>query len=143
MTINIDIDNIVTDLNGKADKDLTNAVDAMSTSAKSYFCGLGMPSDKYVELTISQSGVYIAPANGWFALNGKDGTEVNEYNFVLRHTQTRYFGISNYCINQQAAWCNGILPTTKGTSVGLYLKNISANTHNFRFYYAQGSESEV
>ena len=65
--VEVDIDNVVTDLNNKADRDLTNVVDTMSASAKSYFSGLPLPSETKVSLTVGSSGAkYTAPANGWF-----------------------------------------------------------------------------
>lgn len=64
--IQVDIDNIATDLNSKADIDLTNT----TNQAKILMSGMGMPSDRYVGLTVGASGsAYTAPANGWFWIN--------------------------------------------------------------------------
>ena len=52
MSNNFDINKIATDLNGKADLDLTNTIGALSASSKNYFSGLGMPGDKYIDLTL-------------------------------------------------------------------------------------------
>ena len=61
----VNIDNIATDLNGKADVDLTNVVGAMSSSSKEYFSKIGMPSSTSTLLTLGASGTtYTAPTNG-------------------------------------------------------------------------------
>lgn len=50
-------------LQGKANVDMDN----LSTAGKAEVAGLAMPSDKYIDLTLSASGsTYTAPANGLF-----------------------------------------------------------------------------
>ena len=137
--IKIDLDNITTEINSKAETDLEN-INSIGTSNVANWA---MPSDNYIELTVTHNGNYTAPANGYFALNGKDSTEITNYEFVLRNIKTRYLGISGNSTGQTAAWCNGLLPVKKNDSVGLYVRNITTDTHNFRFYYAKGSESEA
>ena len=37
-----------------------------SQAGRSYLCGIGMPSSRYIDLTLGASGsTYVAPANGW------------------------------------------------------------------------------
>ena len=75
--IQVDIDEIVTDLNGKADVDLTNVNNSGTALGGSW----AMPSNTYVDLTLGASGAtYTAPANGWFALHyGNTSNPVNLY----------------------------------------------------------------
>ena len=136
--IKIDIDNITTEVNSKASTNLSN----ITNDATSLIALNSMPSTKFTDLTIVASSNYTAPANGWFSLSGKDTAVIETQKFVLRNKNTRYFGITGYAENASAAWCCGVLPVKKGDSVGLYIQNINADTHNFRFYYAKGSESE-
>ena len=66
-SIEVDIDEIATDLNGKADVDLTN----VNSSGTSLASGWSMPSSNYINLTLGASGTtYTAPANGWFYAGG-------------------------------------------------------------------------
>lgn len=54
-------------LQGKANVDMDN----LSTAGKAEVAGLAMPSDKYIDLTLSASGsTYTAPANGLFCWHG-------------------------------------------------------------------------
>lgn len=63
--IQVNIDNIATDLNGKAGTDLTN----LSPAGKTKVANLAMPSDFVVELTIGESGQnYTMPADGFLEL---------------------------------------------------------------------------
>ena len=99
-----------------------------SQAGKSYLSSLGMPSNKYIDLTLGASGAtYTAPANGWFCLIGPTG------------------GASGYI-------GNGIIGiTTSGTSVyGLNVlfpvkKNdvinvLYTSATILRFVYAQGEQ---
>lgn len=131
--IQVDIDNIATDLNGKADIDLTNT----TNQAKILMSGMGMPSDTYIDLTLGASGTqYTAPADGWFV-----------------------FGRTTNSTNQYISLSNGKVSITSfapqsGRNIRVYipvLKNDNVNVNYsaagtilvFRFIYAVGSESEA
>ena len=137
MTINIDIDNISTDLNNKADKDLTNSVGALSSSAKEYFTKISFPSDKYVSLTLGASGTtYTAPANGWFFINLAGGN--SQYARFLNSEN----GMAYQYGNNNTNTCSGCIEVKKGDVISVQY-NGTNSTVTFRFIYAVGSESEV
>jgi hypothetical protein len=97
-----------------------------------------MPSDKYKDLTLGSSGdTYVAPADGWFALN-KMTNSTNQYANFVNETNG---------INMTAFY-----PTT-GSNLRLYIPakrsdvikcsyNAGGTTNVFRFVYAQGAEVE-
>ena len=136
--IQVDIDEIATDLNGKADVDLSN----INTSGKSFASGLAMPSSRYIDLTLGASSAsYTAPANGYFCFNGKDSSNTGTAEVVIRN-QTRYFGVAGTKNSTLApSWAGYILPAKKGDIVYLYYIGTLAldNTNwSWRFYYAEG-----
>ena len=126
--------------NGKADVDLTNTVSNISDTAKSFFAGLGMPSDTYDDLTLLASGQsYTAPANGYFSYNCG---AVNAGGYVkLVNTNTKISSSSNYGANGNGDF-GGFVPAKKGDSVTMKYNLVSSWT-NFVFVYAKGSESEA
>ena len=138
--IQVDIDEIATDLNGKADVDLTNVTD----TAKVMMAGASMPSDKYINLTLGASGSsYIAPADGWVVAY-KLSSAVNQY-FNLQTGGATDATVKIQC-SQQANTNSSLLtctiPVTKGET--FYTVYTAGGTLRFfRFYYAIGSESEA
>lgn len=131
--IQVDIDEIATDLNGKADTDLTNVTDM----AKITMARASMPSSPYIDLTLGASGAsYIAPADGYVKI-GKTATASNQY---LSLAQTGYTAITYSTNTGNALW--NTIPVAKGTT--FYVSYSAAGeTRMFRFYYAVGSESEA
>lgn len=102
--------------------------------------GAGMPSNKYIDLTLGASGTkYTAPANGWFSLGGLDTIgEVSNYGFVMRRGDR--FGLESRIGNTAiTGWCNGILPVRKGDVVYIY-HNMKVADSQLRFYYAEGAQ---
>ena len=135
--IQSDIDEIATDLNGKADTDLTNVTDTGYIK----MAGASMPSNTYIGLTLGASGTsYTAPANGWFSLDGTVSNSSNNFiNLVYDGTDT--LGVRNAsCVNSTNA-IGVITPARKGDNVRAYYLNVT--NLRFRFIYAQGSESEA
>lgn len=133
--IQVDIDEVVTDLNGKADVDLTNVND----SGTSRGAGWAMPSDKYIDLTLGASGtIYAAPANGWvwnsFSTN-KDMGIVNIENVTKGSYSVGYRTSAGYALGK-------LFPVSKG-DIFMVSYDGTATNYGFRFYYAQGSESEA
>lgn len=99
--------------------------------------GLGMPSNKYVELTVGASGTtYTAPANGYFNVyglaNGGQG---------WIYLQNNNKGTTCQPSNSNQNGVNGFIPVSKGDVVFVQYINITWSA--FRFYYAQGAESEA
>lgn len=125
-SIEVDIDEIATDLNGKADTDLSN----INTSGKSFASGLAMPSSRYIDLTLGASGTYYtAPANGW----------------VLCTLDL----VANSWLEIHAVWAqnsnnNGyvsiLAPLRKGEVFSVTYTGY-LNTIYFRFIYAEGEEN--
>lgn len=131
--IQVDIDEIATDLNGKADVDLTN----VDNSGNILMAKASMPSATYDNLTLGASGTeYTAPADGWIS-------------FVKQATGNQYFQFTN----QTANWFNNvngsngqyisILCPVKKSDVFKIAYDLGGGTAQFRFIYAQGSESEA
>lgn len=134
MSVNIDIDNIATDLNNKADKDLTNSVGALSSSAKEYFTKISLPSDKYVDLTLGASGTsYTAPADGYFQLTKRASGAIQSVS--LWNSTISSFGIRTSVPSGENAAC--FLPVKKGDICSVTYAT-SGETITFRFYYTQG-----
>lgn len=134
--IEVDIDEIATDLNGKADVDLTNVNDTGYIK----MAGASMPSDTYVDLTLGADGsTYTAPADGWFVLR-KDSNGQGQYCILSR---------SDSAIRQRADQSGGnkveanlLIPVLNGQQIYVQY-SFSGVTSMFRFIYAQGSESEA
>lgn len=137
--VEIDIDEITADLNYKADIDLSNATENISTSAKDFFTGLALPSDRYIDLPLGESGShYTAPADGYI-LCIKESTGENYQAVILGSEDTL---LSTDIGSSLAIWLRCWLPVTKGST--FYVNYSAAGaTRVFRFIYAQGAESEV
>ena len=74
----IDLDNIISDLNGKADVNGSNMVNSLSTGAKEYFSRLSLPSNVNININIPTSGDTITiPADGYICCSN-DITLTNE-----------------------------------------------------------------
>ena len=133
--IQVDIDEIATDLNGKADVDLTN----VNNSGTSTGAGWAMPSGTYEDLTLGANyTTYTAPANGWYFF-GKVASSVNQY-IVL--TNATAGSLTNGAIETSSGhWLYVYMPAKKGQQVQVSY-TASGETKYFRFIYAVGSESE-
>lgn len=131
--IEVDIDEIATDLNGKADIDLSN-INA-SAIAKETITSWIMPSSTATSLTVGASGSeYTAPANGWFYV-----LQVNSSNGYLNlYNKTKRLGTMLYTGTSFASKC--YIPVKKGdTAVYVYSGRDASSTINaFYFIYAQG-----
>ena len=125
--IEVDIDEIATDLNGKADVDLSN----LNASGKSFASGLSMPSSRYIDLTLGASGsIYTAPANGYFCVAKKSGGT------------NQYLGLTSYGLDVTVYYDSGMvarnfIPCKKGGTITVNY-NMTGDTQFFRFIYAEG-----
>lgn len=134
--IQVDIDQIATDLNGKADTDLSN----VNNTGKSTGAGWAMPSGTYVDLTLGASGsTYTAPANGWFVIRA-DGNAANSGG-ILTNTSNG-IGDSFTTGDSGSAWVLLTCPALKGQVV-LFDYSSLTTVYWFRFIYAEGSKSEA
>lgn len=109
-----------------------------SKAGESYLSSLGMPSNKYINLTLGASGnTYTAPANGYFSIyvDKGDSTQavVRLENGNIIHQDTRGYGSTNNLP------LYSYIPVCKGQSVRcIYTYN--GTFHWFRFVYAQGDQ---
>lgn len=118
---------------GRIGEQLATKTDMLQAS------GAGMPSNKYIDLTPGASGTkYTAPANGWVRAQGV--LTANNAGLALQNITTGF----GWQIEQSP---NGwhpqvILPVSKGD---IFSVNTWGNItiQEIKFYYAQGSESEV
>lgn len=108
-----------------AKADASNFTSAGTTTLSSY----GMPSSRYVNLTLGDSGTaYTAPANGWFTLVGTGQT-------------VRFDGLGVGLGSGVAAGYVGIyVPALKGQSATLRYEALTLDNswEFFRFVYANG-----
>jgi hypothetical protein len=133
--IEVDIDEIATDLNGKADVDLTNTND----TAAILMSGMAMPSDTYEDLTLGASGAtYTAPANGYFVYDANAAAGNAAIN--MSNQNTGYVIGVGYSNNSSVAIAASV-PARKGETVKV--QYVNCITVVFRFIYAVGSESEA
>lgn len=134
-SVQVDIDEIATDLNGKADTDFSNVTDA----AKIAMANASMPSDTYENLTLGASGAtYIAPADGWF------GCTISVTAGSFNMTNTTANSAFGTMFNANAGIVKAILPVKKGDEMLLQYTAAATQTYKtLRFIYAQGSESEA
>lgn len=130
--IEVDIDEIATDLNGKADVDLTN----VNNQGKILMSRMGMPSSTYTDLTLGASGsTYTAPANGFVTISKKTNN-TNQYLYI--HGKLWIQGFANPSTYSLELFC----PVNKGEQFTIEYTAGGA-VERFRFYYAVGSESEA
>lgn len=116
-------------LNGKADADCRN----LSADGKQIISGLGLPSDRYIDLSLQASGnTYTAPANGWILLN-KVSTAANQYVSLEGKAASRCY---TPLIGSNAIAC---LAIKKGDVFTVYY-DCGGKLNIFRFYYAEGEK---
>ena len=127
--IQVDIDDIATDLNGKADVDFTNINNAGTSTGASW----SMPSDTYEDLTLGSSGAtYTSPANGWVVVS----LAVNANGYVSLDSTWSQGNSAN------GAYVSVYKPFRKGKVFSVTYSG-RTSTVQFRFYYAEGSKSEA
>lgn len=134
--IQADIDEIATDLNGKADVDLTN----VNNSGTSKGAGWAMPSDTYEDLTLGASGTtYTAPANGYYFLHKRSSNSGQDIDLVNITSSNLSVVILSSGGSQDL---KAFVPAFKNDIVQVHY-NAGGSTYYFRFIYAKGSESEA
>ena len=134
--IQVNIDEIATDLNGKADVDLTNVNNAGTSKG----AGWAMPSDTFDELTVGASGTqYIAPANGYFWFQRR---QMQADMLVGIINITAFFSSRVFSSANTAETIGVYIPALKGQTVEIAY-NGNGDSAFLRFIYAQGSESEA
>ena len=130
--IQSDIDEIATDLNGKADVDLSNVTDTGYIK----MARASMPSATTIFLTVGASGsTYTAPANGWVTA-------------IFTTTVTNGWGlVTSNNVGQHCFWpttggsTRAHIPVRKGSIFRLDYGEVRVDS--LAFTYAVGSESEA
>lgn len=113
----------------------TNA-DNFSVAGKKVLSGMGMPSSRYIDLTLGASGsTYTAPANGKVAF-AKQSTSTGQL------AQLRNLS-SNYIVNNRAETSNDyidlVLDVAKGQTYQVDY-SLGGDTAYLRFIYAEGDQ---
>lgn len=125
--IEVDIDQIATDLNGKADVDLANLSGTGTTKiAHQVFPAIGFSS-----LTLGSSGTkYNASYDGYYVLQGKP-TATSGFNVTMRITGNN-FGICQAGESVSTSRTYYLfLPVRKGATVNISYSNFSSTTFGF------------
>lgn len=121
-------------LDNKANIDARN----FNADGKSLLSSLGMPSIRYIDLTLGASGsTYIAPANGWFMcvfMCGSTGGYVNAW------VEPSGVGIYDDVAANKAK--KFYLPALKGNALHFSYPsaNVSSVDWYFKFIYAEGDQ---
>lgn len=132
----VDINAIATDLNNKLDRDCLN----YSDTGYNFMAGAGMPSDKYINLTLGASGTtYTAPANGYFCIKASNDGATSSYQ---SNYSTSYGGRGQITSYGYSSNGGAIVPMTKGQTM-TFVYETNARNCSITFVYAQGSESEA
>ena len=101
--------------------------------------GAGMPSRKYIDLTLGASGsTYTAPANGWFYFYGET-SQANQW--VSMYSNFKIGMTGNSAFSSFGVPC--YVPVLKNDTIRIYYNIPWSSKSQFGFYYAQGSKGEV
>ena len=138
--IEVDIDEIATDLNGKADIDFTNVNNSGSSRGASW----AMPSSTYKDLTIGASGTeYTAPANGWVRVAATHANNSNWGGLQIEASDSLNRAMCGFrtttSLSNQGEWFT--LPLYAGQKFKITFNEFTISI--IRFIYAKGSESEA
>ena len=112
----------------------TNA-DNFSVAGKAVLAGMGMPSSKYLDVTVGANGTtYTAPANGYFFSTGN----FNQDNGAVRllNDSKHSFGTSSHA---GKAWYYAVfVPCQKGDKVAFFYQSVG--DVKLTFLYAEGDQ---
>ena len=112
----------------------TNMLADDTTITKNDASGLGMPSSKYIDLTLGDSGsTYTAPANGYF------GCEIivsSQLGFICMYTDLMGCG-QGARAGTNEDYCRCYIPVKKGQAVKIDYEYLKSKVY-FRFIYAEG-----
>ena len=134
--INISGGKIVSMTRNPTDSIVTSNALNFSQSGRSYLSGLGMPSNKYINLTLGASGsTYTAPANGTFYFR-KRSTAAGQYISLANSSNKTYEEYYSSNSNQDFGISMNVL---KGVAINANY-TFGGTTHEFKFVYAQGEQ---
>lgn len=113
------------------------SLDNLSAAGRSLAAGLGMPSGRYVDLTLGASGItYTAPANGWFTLTKTAQSAGEMVGLIGWPYNQRIISFAQWA----SAWISCFMPVLAGQQVVAEYTATGA-TQYFRFIYAEGEEA--
>lgn len=108
-----------------------------SQAGRSYLAGLGMPSGRYIDLTLGASGsTYTAPANGTFYFR-KRSTAAGQYISLANPSNETYEEYFSSNSNQDFGISMNVL---KGVAINANY-TFGGTTHEFKFVYAEGEQN--
>jgi hypothetical protein len=112
---------------------------ALDYNDKSEISSWGMPSNKYIDLTLGASGTtYIAPANGWVHIGARSGGKGAYINTLgSQNPLLSFYESRGYETGSQLSL---IFPVKKGEYFAIRYANFRATNPDliFRFVYAEG-----
>lgn len=131
--VQVSIDNVATDLNGKAGTDLAN----INSEGKNVIANMAMPSDSLIQLTVpSNPTKYTAIADGYFASTAYGISQAGHINLYNETT-----GIGSMTAVLVNSTSKVFVPARKGDVVVMEWLNLKENT-SLGFFYAEGSKPE-
>ena len=97
--------------------------------------GAGMPSNKYIDLTVGATGsTYTAPANGWFSLL----RVVSTANINITLTTNKKMSSRSVSTTTGTQTLKASIPVAKGDTLTVEWNGNSIGTYEFYFIYAEG-----
>ena len=119
-------------LSGKADTNLGN----LSAAGKDLASGLGMPSNRYTDLTLGASGtVYTAPANGFITLRYNTNAD---FSFCHLYNSSTSYGTTTVYNHNGLLGLHQSIEICGGSQFTIYYEGLEIFI--FRFVYAEGAE---
>ena len=109
----------------------------LDMSNTSYLSKMGMPSDRYFDLTLGASGAnYTAPANGYFCITAKASEITTEY--ILSSVIPSYGGRIPMTTWQHVEG-GAVVPIKAGQTVQIYYQS-NVTMQGIRFVFAEGDK---
>ena len=116
---------------GRIGEQLATKTDMLQAS------GAGMPSNKYIDLTLGASGSsYTAPANGYYYISGIATANNGWFDYSVNSPIKNYYGENP--INNVGGNVKGFINVKKGSTILIVYANLRDIV--FRFIYAEGSK---
>lgn len=129
------IGTFLTDASGKITTfSFNNAYQLFDKNDTTFITQQVMPGSKYVSLTLGASGAtYIAPANGYFSI---DGQGPNWVDIAIIRSGLNY----GYCYASRSSdnYVRTLIPVSKGNKCQILFDTAFTNLISFNFIYAEG-----
>lgn len=110
---------------------------ALDYNDKQYIAHQAMPNSRVASLTLGASGtLYTAPADGYFALQGRSSSTTDFRLSIYNQTTNISSGFTTASIATSRT-CYVSIPVSKGDSVEVIYVNLTSSS--FRFIYANGA----